>query len=499
MERVLDLTLKLADEGLSPEEQQELERLIEADPQARRKHLEMLEVEAALRAAKHEGARELLAHPSASPVLERRVAAVLQKIRRPRVAPGWSRRARLAVAASFATAVAAAALFVFWPPRARPPGSGGPSAHARMASARAGRAEFIAGGGGRGFSAAVLPVQAEPPADQVSLELGEGASLEVRGRGVVGVERSGHGEEAGPANRVLLEEGTIAYRRAGGPAAPQTEIVTPHARVLVRDGRAVVTVAAAGTRLYLGEGAAVVSGRRAEPTTLSAGQAATISANDEVAVTHMRAALFLTGGRKSDVPRHFLDGVIERRLETLGFRVDTVDEHDLRAHHLQGRALILVSPSVTEVMHERAQDLALHDAAIPILCSRPRLFPDLGMTAPGKVAADFSERKRHIAIAEEGHPLAGGFAGNVELLGATMPLGWGTPGPGAARVAVMRDDPERAAIFAYDRDAPMLPPATRAPARRIGFFLHPTSARFLHDRAWKLFDAAVKWATDDTP
>ena len=66
MERVLDLTLKLADEGLTPDEQGELERLIEAEPLARRRHLQMLEVEAALRTARHRSSERLLTAPSSS-------------------------------------------------------------------------------------------------------------------------------------------------------------------------------------------------------------------------------------------------------------------------------------------------------------------------------------------------------------------------------------------------------------------------------------------------
>src|SRR5689334_1790426 len=51
MKRVIDLTLKVADGTASDAELRELERLCESDRRARRMHLEMMEVEASLRAA----------------------------------------------------------------------------------------------------------------------------------------------------------------------------------------------------------------------------------------------------------------------------------------------------------------------------------------------------------------------------------------------------------------------------------------------------------------
>jgi hypothetical protein len=34
----------------------------------------------------------------------------------------------------------------------------------------------------------------------------------------------------------------------------------------------------------------------------------------------------------------------------------------------------------------------------------------------------------------------------------------------------------------------------RAPARRVGFFVHPDLAPYLTEPGWALLDAAVRWA-----
>jgi hypothetical protein len=498
MERVLDLTLKMADEGLSPEEQGELERLIEAEPLARRRHLQMLEVEAALRSARHaHGGDKLLHAPSASLDDERRVAAVLKAIRPGRML-SWPRgsRARIAALTAAGALAAAAVVLLVVRPRHRT-AEANPGAMARMATRPPAFHRTLPSiPGRRGWSVAVLPVQAAPPADHVNLDLGDSASLEVRGRAVLGIERAAIVPDDGVTTRVTLEEGTVSFRRATGNPA-QTAFSTPHAEVTLRAGRALVSVSAEQTRVNVIEGEAEVALRtESRPTEITTRHAAVVS-NGRTAVTLLPSALFVTGRESSRVPAQLVDQVILRRLENLGFAVDLVDERGLRAEHLQNRALMVISPTVSGQMHTRAQDLSLYNAHLPILCSRPTLYQDLGMTAPGKGNAEYSNMKTYVSIVEPEHPAAGGFEGEIEVLDANLNIGWGVPGPSAVRVAVIRKSPDHAAIFAYDRDAPMLPPAIRAPSRRVGFFLHPTAVRFTNDNGWRLFDAAVKWATEE--
>lgn len=497
MERVLDLTLKLADEGLSPEEQSELERLIESEPLARRRHLQMLEVEAALRSARHaHGADKLLTAPSPSLEEERRVAAVLQAIRRPALLSfGRGHKARtVAVLAAGVLAAAAAVLLIARPGQHRPDGRrSSAGVMARTTTRPPGRHEQI--GGRRGWSVAVLPVEAAPPADHVNLDLGDSATLEVRGRAVLGIERAAMADD-GVGSRVTLEEGTVAFQRAPGNAA-QTAFSTPHAEVVVRSGRALVRVSAEQTRVDVVDGEAQVALRtEARPTVVSARHTATV-AGGRTSVTPLGSALLVTGREPGRVPSRLVDQLIWRRLETDGLGVDVIDERELRAEHLQNRSLLVISPTVSGAMNGKVQELALASARVPILCSRPSLYADLGMTGPGKSNAEFSNMKKYVTIAEPDHPLAAGFEGEVEVLDANMSLGWGVPGPGASRVAFIRRTRDHATVFAYERDAPLLPPATRAPARRVGFFLHPTAIHFSNERAWHLFDAAVKWATEE--
>ena len=497
MERVLDLTLKLADEGLSSDEQGELELLIEAEPLARRRHLQMLEVEAALRSARHARTSErLLTAPSSSLIEERRVASVLQAIRRPAGLFAWRRGARLRTTALVTALAAAAALLVIWRPlRHRPTGHAGVMARTAVRPA-ASRHEQPAPSGRRGWSVAVLPVRSVAPADHVDLDLGDSAHLEVRGRAVLGIERAALPDDDGIASRVTLEEGTVAFHRPAGPAA-QIAISTPHADVLVRTGRLLVVVTAEDTRVNVIEGHATLNLHpEGGSTPLGARHAAVVS-DGRATVMPLPSALLIVGNQEARVPAQFLDQMLLRRLETLGFAAEVVGEREVRAEHLHHHGLLLISPTVTGRMHDRAVELSLFAAPIPILCSRPTLYQDLGMAAPGRANGEFSKQKRMVTIKDRTHPMAAGLRGEVEVLDATLTIGWGVPAASATRVALMRDNPDHAAIFAFERDAPLLAPASRAAARRTGFFLHPTAARFMNQDAWQLFDAAVKWTAGD--
>jgi hypothetical protein len=290
MERVLDLTLKLADEGLSAEELGELERLIEAEPLARRRHLEMLEVEAALRSAGHGRAPDQLAStPSSSLVVERRVAAVLQRIRRPALL-SWrpGRRARTTGIAAVSLA-AAAALVLVLRPSAHHRAEGTPGAMARMNTRPAARQELATPV--HRWSPGAFPVRAAGPADRFTIDLADSGIVEVRGRAVLGVERAVPTGGDGIASRVTLDDGTIAFQRGNGA---QAAISTRQGEILVRSGRAVVIASADSTRVDLLEGEATIAGRDGV-TRLGAHQAATVTA-ERTTVASLPSAVYVASG-----------------------------------------------------------------------------------------------------------------------------------------------------------------------------------------------------------
>ena len=72
-------------------------------------------------------------------------------------------------------------------------------------------------------------------------------------------------------------------------------------------------------------------------------------------------------------------------------------------------------------------------------------------------------------------------------------MSWGKPGLGAATIATLYGQPEKAAIFGYEKGATM-DYETLAPARRVMFFLDNASFTNLSESGRRLFAAAVDWA-----
>jgi hypothetical protein len=271
--------------------------------------------------------------------------------------------------------------------------------------------------------------------------------------------------------------------------------------VRARARKALLTVSAETTAVDLHEGSAEVKrshdGNRVE---LASRQRAVVHADEALTAQPLPVILFVVGQQLGRHPTDLLDSLLVRHLEDLGFAVEMVDETVLRPEHLEGKNLLMISPSTSTVLATRIEELSLAAAGLPIICSRPTLYPELSMTPPGQ-AGHFTANATRLRILEPSHPLAGGLSGPMQVTRAPGSLGWGQPGPGAVWIATFPDDhkKDRAVIFAYERGAPMAGAVTRAPARRVGFFVHPDLAPYLTDSGWTLLDAAVRWASADGP
>jgi hypothetical protein len=492
MKRVIDLTVKLVDGTASESEARELERLCESDRRARRLHLEMMEVEAALQASR--------AEPRADRSLdeERTVNAVLAGVRlvppplpeTPRFAarPIWAVVALAGVAASAALLILPrvtgkrrtipAAPLAFGRSRAHEPGALAPAVRAA------------------GWSSAPVRIRPAEALGVSRLELDDGLTLEIRGRTVVrAIEVAGDG-----ARRVLVDDGTVAIESAPEGSRAAISFVTPHAEVQVRARKALLAVEPTGTRIDIHEGNAWVKRPDGRSLELGSRQSALINGDDALVAAPLPSLLFLKGQSTGRHPADLMDGALARHLEGLGFAVDAVDEGELQASHVEGKALVMISPSTSEILAARIEELSLAALGVPVICSRPQLYAELSMMPPEQ-EGHFTSNATRLEIIAPQHPMAAGFSGPLQVTRAPGTLGWGQPGPGAVRVATFPDHnkQDKAVIFAYDRGAPMVGEVTRAPARRVGFFMHPDLAPYLTESGWALLDAAVRWAADERP
>lgn len=191
------------------------------------------------------------------------------------------------------------------------------------------------------------------------------------------------------------------------------------------------------------------------------------------------------------------DRFVDSRLWQLGFKVDVRHFDEVQPEDLEDRALVIVSIFAYGVGEPAIEALGLAKAPVPVLCLEPAGYPVLRMTGEKTVGDHgFTTTSPEAEIVNSKHPLAAGLTGSSAHLRYRM-MGWGRPGPGAAVIAQLPGQPERAVLFAYDFAQPLVPhreeQATLAPARRVGLFLDPIATTSDATDGWKLFEAAVDW------
>jgi hypothetical protein len=170
--------------------------------------------------------------------------------------------------------------------------------------------------------------------------------------------------------------------------------------------------------------------------------------------------------------------------------VRVVAEADATAADAEGMALVMITSSVTAA----GTNTKFRDVAVPLILLEPNLLGPMRLTAD--TAADRGATQRsetRLAIVAD-HPLAAGFTGAVTVYEAPWRLTWGVPAAEAIRVATVEAEPTHAVIFVYPSGAMMV--GGRAPAKRLGFFIHENTTDNLTPQALTLLDAAITWMTE---
>lgn len=141
---------------------------------------------------------------------------------------------------------------------------------------------------------------------------------------------------------------------------------------------------------------------------------------------------------------------------------------------------------------------------IPIICSEPRLFDDLGMTGSNNKFYDDEDANDYgyawfqnkISILDSGfdstnpHPLASDLGTEeVTVSSRKIRMSWGVPGDDAIPIATLVDDSTKCTIFAYEPDK-----VARGTGKRIGTFLFGSASRWLTPDGLDLVDATIDWA-----
>ena len=184
------------------------------------------------------------------------------------------------------------------------------------------------------------------------------------------------------------------------------------------------------------------------------------------------------------------DQQIEQHLTARGFTVTLYDQYQPAAR-AKDFDLVVLSSTV------RSRDLlgAYRDTPVPLVTWESDLLDDMGMSGK-RPDTDFgkTDKQHALWLVNAPHPLAAGLpAGIVNVYVKNAPMNWGKPGLGASIIATLAGEPEKVAIFGYEKGATM-DYEMLAPARRVMFFLDNETFDNLTPEGCKLFDAAIDWA-----
>jgi hypothetical protein len=189
-------------------------------------------------------------------------------------------------------------------------------------------------------------------------------------------------------------------------------------------------------------------------------------------------------------PNIDVDRAAAAHLQSRGHDVRLVDQ-SVPPHEIGAADLVIVSSTVS------SKDVApgWRTLAVPLVTWENDLLDDFAMTGK-RHDTDFgeAEKERYLWVVNAPHPVAGGLAAGVaNVYRKQAGMSWGKPGLGASIIATIYGQPEKAAVFAYEKGATM-DYESLAPARRVMFFLGNDTFTNLSADGMRLFDAAIDWA-----
>lgn len=203
--------------------------------------------------------------------------------------------------------------------------------------------------------------------------------------------------------------------------------------------------------------------------------------------------LFVVGNTNLNVG----DRAVRDRLQANGHTLIIVDDNAVNTADATGKELVIIS-STSNANYVGPK---FRDVSVPVMLWEPYLYDDMGMTSDNSSYRGTDSDENRVRIRNSVHPLAARLStGNHYVIdnGNSNTFSWGRPSGSATAelVATTRNSSDNHTIFGYETGRTMYS-GVPAPARRVGFFLHDSTAADLNSTGWQLFDAAVNWALGD--
>lgn len=188
-------------------------------------------------------------------------------------------------------------------------------------------------------------------------------------------------------------------------------------------------------------------------------------------------------------PSASTDIAIQKYLQSKGYHVEMLDQ-SVSPNKLNQPDLVILSSTVAS----KNLKTGWRQLPIPLMTWENDYLDDLAMTGK-RIDRDFGEveKERYLWLVNAPHPLSAHLlAGTRNVYQAQAPMSWGKPGLGATIIATIYGQPEKVAIWGYEKGATM-DYESLAPAKRLMFFLNNETFTNLSEDGLKLFDASIQW------
>lgn len=188
-------------------------------------------------------------------------------------------------------------------------------------------------------------------------------------------------------------------------------------------------------------------------------------------------------------PSYKTDLAIQSHLQAEGYQVQILDQSQ-DPKQIKNTDLVILSSTVGS----KNLKSGWRYLSIPLMTWESDYVDDLAMTGK-RTGTDFGEveKTRYLWLVNAPHELSAQLpAGTANVYSKQESMNWGKPGLGATIIATVYGEPEKVAIWGYEKGATM-DYESLAPAKRLMFFLHNDTFTLLSNDGLMLFDRSVEW------
>jgi hypothetical protein len=186
-----------------------------------------------------------------------------------------------------------------------------------------------------------------------------------------------------------------------------------------------------------------------------------------------------------------LDAAPLSYLAALGFTVTFADQAEPGSIADDQDVVVIGSTTAARMLMGK-----FRDTRVPVVLMESFVADDMGITGL-RQGTDYGEDMRNspILLVNAPHPMQAGLPNGMMAVhkGKTPSLHWGKPANGATVIAVIAGDPDKAAIYGYEKGA-LMGDNFAAPARRILLFVNTETFPQINDNGLKLVEASLAWA-----